>query len=61
MLINRNVAFDDKLNKRNLFLKKKFRENEIDTKVFEKKINVENNNTTLFLLICSIDDTLCFI
>ena len=37
-LINRNVVFDEELNKRDLLSKKIFRKNEIDTKVFKKKI-----------------------
>ena len=37
LLINRKAAFDEKLNKFDLFSKKIFRENEIDIKIFEKK------------------------
>ena len=66
LLINRNVVFDEKLNKRDLFSKKVFGKNEIDTKIFEKKNDVWkndvwNSDTTLFLLIYFIDDTFCFI
>ena len=41
MLINRSVAFDEKLHKRDLFWKKIFRKNEADKRIFEKKVTFE--------------------
>ena len=60
LLNNWSTAFDDKLKKRSLLLKKVFRENETNTKIFEKS-DVLRRDSTLFLLIYLFDNTLCFI
>ena len=41
LLINQNVVFDEKLNKLDLLSRKNLRENETNTKVFEKKMRFE--------------------